>query len=360
MLKLGKKKQNSNKERDVKRKLVKEEINPIYDKEIAVHVMPKRFRSFTDTVERAKTTGILVLVSGIIFLITASILAYYFVIRPGMNDPAKEAKEAATALNTQVDTTEQATAEIPTASEEAPVVETAPETEPPATAQMKPVTPATATAPVVTEPAEEPVASATTTQTATGTEAKIVELSGPIDSDDDGLSDKEEIILGTNSQEKDSDGDGYEDLAEIFNLYNPAGSGKLEENLAISTYKNETFSYQMFYPVRWPSSKFGGDDSLMFTLGDNQFIQIIVQPNESKLDLRQWYLEQLNLAEFPVSRQITKNSWEGVASEDGLTFYLMDKKKEYIITINYSVGTATVISYKNLFRLMIDSFEISN
>jgi hypothetical protein len=55
-----------------------------------------------------------------------------------------------------------------------------------------------------------------------------------VDTDGDGLSDYEEVrIYFTNPLNPDSDGDGYLDGAEINNGYNPNGSGKLPGNLSL-------------------------------------------------------------------------------------------------------------------------------
>ncbi|MFA4833261.1 MAG: hypothetical protein WC619_00255 [Patescibacteria group bacterium] len=77
-------------------------------------------------------------------------------------------------------------------------------------------------------------------------------IAGPIDSDQDGLTDEEEVTLGTdinntdtdsdglfdreevrvyktNPLVADTDGDGYSDGDEVKNGYNPAGPGKLYE-----------------------------------------------------------------------------------------------------------------------------------
>ncbi len=52
-----------------------------------------------------------------------------------------------------------------------------------------------------------------------------------VDTDGDGLSDYEEIkIYGTNPLLADTDGDGYSDGDEVKNGYNPAGDGKLQGN----------------------------------------------------------------------------------------------------------------------------------
>jgi len=56
------------------------------------------------------------------------------------------------------------------------------------------------------------------------------------DTDNDGLSDGEEVITWkTNPLNKDTDGDGYEDGSEIQNGYNPAGPGKLTPSPATTT-----------------------------------------------------------------------------------------------------------------------------
>ena len=50
------------------------------------------------------------------------------------------------------------------------------------------------------------------------------------DADNDGLPDMFEDAIGTDKNKKDTDGDGYEDKAELENLYNPRGSGSLNLN----------------------------------------------------------------------------------------------------------------------------------
>ena len=48
-----------------------------------------------------------------------------------------------------------------------------------------------------------------------------------LDSDNDGLTDAEEEVYGTDKNNSDTDGDGYTDGAEVQNGYNPLGEGKL-------------------------------------------------------------------------------------------------------------------------------------
>jgi hypothetical protein len=48
-----------------------------------------------------------------------------------------------------------------------------------------------------------------------------------VDSDGDGLTDKQEALYGTNASNVDTDGDGYTDGQEVQGGYNPLGAGKL-------------------------------------------------------------------------------------------------------------------------------------
>lgn len=104
--------------------------------------------------------------------------------------------------------------------------------------------------------AENPVtvgttASATTTQTVATTTAAAAQVDSDndgltdaeervagtniniIDTDNDGLSDYEEVkIYKTNPLSADTDGDGYLDGAEVKSGYNPNGAGKLSETVS--------------------------------------------------------------------------------------------------------------------------------
>lgn len=58
--------------------------------------------------------------------------------------------------------------------------------------------------------------------------------SSATDSDQDGLSDELENLIGTKSTSPDSDNDDFSDKAEIENWHNPVGAGKLKSNEALA------------------------------------------------------------------------------------------------------------------------------
>ena len=180
------------------------------------------------------------------------------------------------------------------------------------------------------------------------------------DSDNDGLADKEEILLGCDAGNMDSDGDGYNDLSEVMNLYNPAGANKLINNPNISKYLNNSFNYNLLYPADWSFSAIGGDDSVMFRSSDNQFIQVIGQDNQDREPIGNWYKKQFDIAAIDSAKLIITDNWQGIKSEDGLIIYLTDKQYNNIITITYIPGQDNVLDYINIFEMMIKSLEIGN
>ena len=180
------------------------------------------------------------------------------------------------------------------------------------------------------------------------------------DSDGDGLTDKEEELLGCDLNSADSDGDGYEDLSELMNLYNPAGTGGLIENLSISRYFNKTYDYDIYYPESWNQSAVGGDDSILFKSSDNHFIQVIVQPNAEHESIENWYKKQFDINFIKPEKRISSDDWQGVRSKDGLIVYLSDKPLDYIFIITYNPGINNVLDYVNIFEMAVKSLEIGN
>ncbi|MFA6171032.1 MAG: hypothetical protein WC715_01020 [Patescibacteria group bacterium] len=183
------------------------------------------------------------------------------------------------------------------------------------------------------------------------------------DSDADGLTDTEETLIGTDSEKGDSDADDYSDLSELKNLYNPAGTGKLADNPNIKAYANQNFSYNLYYPAKWNIEKVTGGDTIIFRSPDNQFLQVLVQPNANKEEIEAWYNSQFeNATTTPAVMEKAdadgKTLWRAVKSPDNLTLYLTNLAKEYIYVLSYSPGEGKILEYPNIYQTMIDSFQI--
>jgi hypothetical protein len=203
---------------------------------------------------------------------------------------------------------------------------------------------------------------ATSTDETTNTNSEVLEpviLKAAVDSDVDGLSDIEEAVLDTNPQIKDSDGDGYNDLEELIKLYNPAGGGKIIVNPNIEKYTNTEFNYSMYYPKNWIINNASGNNSIVFQLGGDEFIQVILEPKFEQATLDDWYKDQFEIQSISVGKKIFKTGWAGIKSDDSLIMYLFNPKHDYLLIVSYNPGN-DILKYQNIFEMMVKSFEFIN
>lgn len=338
---------------------------PVFsEKDVLVHTMPKRFLNSRPAAQSARGIGLIVLIAGLVVLAAALVFLYFYLARADESAPMVTPLEPSGAPDRTA---------APPAAVEQPLIgredeETAAETEVPARIETaEDITPATTTAPAAEEFA---TTTAETVDSENATTTRIINAgtSTPpaasaqtaLDSDGDGLTDLEEVLLDTNIHAQDSDGDGHDDRTELMNYYNPAGSGSLIANPNIEKYISPTYNYVLYYPYVWPVETVGGDDSVIFTLGGNQFIQIVIQPNAEGKSLDEWYLEQFSLAVVPETARFYKKGWWSLKSEDNLTFYLARPDHDNIFIMTYSLGISNILQYPNIFNMMVKSFEIEN
>ena len=310
---------------------------PVKADNVAIHVMPDRFRNQPVKQDSAKTMGLAIIIGGATVLLIISGSLYYFLFRKPSVTITQE--PSLTAQNNQ---TGQNGEEV---NETVPAPDTSI---------------ASGTAATLPPGGETATSTIATTTPEILPEETGLSLRVGTDSDNDGLTDMEEILLGTASSTPDTDGDGYTDGSELLNLYNPAGAGKLTANSNIAAYENKTFSYSLLYPATWQESVNGGDDSLMFKTGDNQFVQVIVQPNVNKETLDAWYMEQLGVLTVNEADRVTGSNWQGLKSPDGLNIYLMDKKRNYIFSLTYNPGGGNILEYFNIFQMMVKSLILKD
>jgi hypothetical protein len=312
---------------------------PPLEPEVIIHTLPKTVVSKTASLDagaqKARQVGLLILVAGVVFLVGAGFLFYFYFFKPS---PAAEIKTPEPAAQT---TETNSAVPADTSNNSSGFIDNS-----------------TAENAVATSASEEASATpAPTDQTATTVPLELKESS---DSDQDGLTDTEEALLATDPASQDSDGDGYNDLNELLNLYNPAGSGKISANPNISKYDNSKNNYWLYYPKSWTINKSMGDDSILFQSAGNEFIQVIVQPNLTKVNLEDWYLDQFNVTTISDAQRAFKKGWSGITSEDGLNYYLIKPGSDKIFTVAYNPGLNSVLNYKNILNLIVNSLETSN
>lgn len=197
------------------------------------------------------------------------------------------------------------------------------------------------------------------------TTSQVVAFQPGVDTDNDGLTDKEERVFRTDQFVRDTDSDGHADGAEVASGFDPALSGgaKLANNSGLTLYKDPAYGYSLLSPKDWPARVLAGADAVIFYAPDNQFIQVSVQPNINHQLIADWFNNQFvstssdggNLA---AKNKVVTANWEGIKSADGMNFYLTDKDNKNIFTISYNAGVNNILDYSHLFEAMATSFVL--
>lgn len=202
---------------------------------------------------------------------------------------------------------------------------------------------------------EEEIATTTELMAEELSNLEAIEWPPLVDTDNDGLYDNEEIVLGTDINNVDTNNNTFPDLLEIFNNYNPAGEGKLEDNSNLARYKDNFFDYELLYPKDWEFSVLSDNQVLVFNTPDDSIIQISIQENLNKDDIYDWYLNLFPDQLVSYDRMKIKNTWKGVESLDSLNVYLTGSSQKNIFTISYIPAASGRVAYTNIFKLMVDS-----
>lgn len=179
----------------------------------------------------------------------------------------------------------------------------------------------------------------------------------PSDADNDGLTDAEESLFGTDPAKGDSDADGYSDSVEVLNLYNPAGfkPTRLIEAGLVKEYVHPTEPYQILYPSTWNVAEAAGQPTAFITAGAEQ-ISVSAQPNPDAQSVLDWFLSRNpGVSPVQVTAFYTKSGLEGVRSPDGLRAYVAVNGSIY--ELSYLVGAPGGEYARATFTMMLNSFR---
>lgn len=170
------------------------------------------------------------------------------------------------------------------------------------------------------------------------------------DTDGDGLTNSEELLLGTNPNVVDSDGDSYEDGSELASGYDPAQpQARLDQSTALKT--EVIGALQFIVPSTWTRSA-GPGGSVRIQTGTPASFSVNQETFASTLSLLDWLV-----AQYPGSTAADYQSGSNVNAAD--VVYSKDKMTSWILFGNtvYSVRYATngtgTKDFGALFDLMI-------
>ncbi|MBI5733870.1 MAG: hypothetical protein HY973_02915 [Candidatus Kerfeldbacteria bacterium] len=179
-----------------------------------------------------------------------------------------------------------------------------------------------------------------------------------LDSDQDGLTDMEEIVFGTDPKKPDSDGDGFLDGSEVAQGFDPAkaSGAKLEDSVNLAAYNNKHLAYTIKYPVKWLAKPTETTESeVIFSGGGDEFIEVLVVDNPEKLSAAAWYAKQVTGLKAEEVPAVSYGNLTWAMSLDGLNAYTVDSR-DHLITVSYNIGTKTEASYYHLFQMTLRSF----
>lgn len=272
--------------------------------------------------------GLIIIAASFIFISGLAYFSYVFIIKPAANN------------NQEIVNT--------------PAVVSSPATTTPA-APISPVSEVPTNDLSVVAPAAVDLATSSAAATSTGIVVTGTTLPPLVDSDNDGLNDEEEMILGTAATSSDTNANTYSDLTEINNNYNPTGAGRLAAAASLAQYTDPNLGYRLLYPKNWPVQSANNGATIIFAAPDESLIQIYAQDNPEKAGILSWYEESFPGATPSYDKLKSAATWDGIISEDKLNFYLTDKKHDNILVVSYVPAVTGRIAYPNIFQLMFNS-----
>lgn len=182
------------------------------------------------------------------------------------------------------------------------------------------------------------------------------------DLDRDALSDAEEELFKTDPGVPDTDGDGYTDGQEVYNLYNPDGLApmRLIDSGLVKDYSNPIFNYKIYYPVSWALGNVDDSfrDVLFSTLtGENIEARVFdLSPGQSFSD---WFSIWAPGQKFGDLRNFTGVFKEsGQKRGDNLVYYFTDAKHVYVLL--YHTTDSTVVNYRMVMQMMANSLRLND
>src|SRR3989338_10469499 len=187
-------------------------------------------------------------------------------------------------------------------------------------------------------------------------------LQDSADLDIDFLTDMEEEIFGTDSGIWDTDGDGYYDGQEVFNLYNPRGFApvKLIDSGLVREYINPQRQYRVYYPIVWEAATVDvSGDHILFSSITGDFIEIRAAPKLAGESFPAWFARNFSGERFSDLTVINNRfKVDGYKRADDLVVYFESEAVVYMI-IYQPAGTALDVPFRHIMQMIYQSFRPS-
>jgi hypothetical protein len=266
----------------------------------------------------------------VVILTVAGFLVWFLLIRP-------EPSLAPAVPFAPAPSTEEMVVEQPPVVEvaEEPVVETPPVTEPPEGTQVPLPESITPSVPVVVQP----VAAS--------------------DMDNDGLTDAEEVIFGTNANVTDSDGDGYSDLTEIQSGYDPSAPGA---RLVDSThFRKQVLGevWETLLPTTW-LVRLDEVFSNIYKIdtGALAFISVKFSAKPAEMIFADWLTaNEPMIVPASLDNFTAKSGYAAAQTSDHLTTFLTTDTS--VITLSYVSNGAAALDFPLIYDFLVQNLNLA-
>jgi hypothetical protein len=180
-----------------------------------------------------------------------------------------------------------------------------------------------------------------------------------LDLDSDGLTNTEEAVYGSNNQLPDTDGDGYLDGNEVFNLYAPTVAAPATLlSLPSMQVVTSTVGWQTLLPQAWMVERTQESADVRVRPGTGEVFVFRVEANASRQSIRAWLLAQKGIQGAQVT-ELMSNKYKVpfFLGPDRLNAYI--PWGDQVLTVSYQLGTQSFVNYRTSFGLILNALRLT-
>mgnify|MGYP001598322476 FL=1 len=186
-----------------------------------------------------------------------------------------------------------------------------------------------------------------------------VQLLDSADLDSDSLTDVEEETFGIDPSKWDTDGDGYYDGQEAFNLYNPQGIApmKIIDSGLVKEYINPTWQYRLYYPAQWALGTVEAEaNHVLFSALSGDFVEVVAEKMNASETFADWFARKAVGQQFSDLQEFTNRFQEnGWKRSDDLAAYFV--REDNVFVLIYHPGNLDTIPYRHIMKMIMQSFR---
>lgn len=185
-------------------------------------------------------------------------------------------------------------------------------------------------------------------------------LTDTVDLDQDLLTDLEEEVFGTDSGEWDTDGDGYYDGQEVFNLYNPKGFApiRLIDSGLVREYVNPSWKYRVYYPQSWEVGAVDvKSDQVIFSSITGDFVEIHAFEKDGGVSFADWFALEAGGEQFTELQNFENRFMQpGLKRRDSLVAYFPTENAVYVLVYHPSESVGAT-PFRHIMQMMYQSMR---